>query len=269
MFNQAGPGFSLADVAAVTDNNRNNGWGFGGEGWWVIILFAMIFGWNGNGNWGNGGNNGAGYIDSAIQRGFDTQTIVSKLDGINAGLCSLGYDQLAQMNNIGQTVQQVGYNNQNTFTQGQIANMQSFNAVMSAIEGCCCNTREAISQVRFDMANQGCETRQAIAMATRDIIDNQNNNYRQLHDEMVAYRMEQKDAIIAEQASLIQALNQAQSQSNQNATFQGYLNDFYQRLRDCPVGAYPVPNPNCCYNANVTFQPQGYGYNGACGCGNN
>ena len=30
--------------------------------------------------------------------------------------------------------------------------------------------------------------------------------------------------------------------------------------RDCPVPAYVVPNPNCCYNANVTF-------GNGCGCG--
>lgn len=258
MFNQAGPGFSLADVAAVTDNNRNNGWGgFGGEGWWVIILFAMIFGWNGNGNWGNGGNNGTGYIDAAIQRGFDTQSIISKLDGINSGICSLGYDQLAQMNNIGQTVQQVGYNNQNTFTQGQIANMQSFNAVMSAIEGCCCGTREAISQVRFDMANQACETRQAIAMATRDIIDNQNAIYRQMHDEMVAFQMGLKDQTIAQLTSENQFLRFDRSQTTQNAYLIGQLKE------PCPVPAYWVQNPNCCYPQ----YPQNF--NGACGCGNN
>ena len=31
-------------------------------------------------------------------------------------------------------------------------------------------------------------------------------------------------------------------------------------MRDCPVPAYVVPNPNCCYNANVTF-------GNGCGCG--
>lgn len=38
---------SLADIAAVTGGNRNDGaWGDGG--WWVlIILFALFGGWGG------------------------------------------------------------------------------------------------------------------------------------------------------------------------------------------------------------------------------
>ena len=37
---------SLSDIAAVTRDN--DGWGSGG-GWIMIILFALIFGWGGNG----------------------------------------------------------------------------------------------------------------------------------------------------------------------------------------------------------------------------
>lgn len=40
--------YSLSDLAAVTDGN---GWGNGAGAWWMIILFAMIFGGNGWG-WG-------------------------------------------------------------------------------------------------------------------------------------------------------------------------------------------------------------------------
>lgn len=45
-------------VAPAYANNGNNG-GFGGwgDGWLAIIIFAMIFGWGGNGFGGWGGNN--------------------------------------------------------------------------------------------------------------------------------------------------------------------------------------------------------------------
>lgn len=76
MFNGNSP--SLADIAAVTGNNRDDGF-LGGDGIWAIIVFAMIFGWGGFGNgWGNGGNGGAtpfaaGALTQAdLQRGFDT-----------------------------------------------------------------------------------------------------------------------------------------------------------------------------------------------------
>ena len=43
MFND---GVSLADIAAVTGNNRNNDGMWGDGAWWIVIL--LIFGW-GNG----------------------------------------------------------------------------------------------------------------------------------------------------------------------------------------------------------------------------
>ena len=92
MFNSNG--VSLADIAAVTGNNRNNDGMWGDGAWWIVIL--LIFGWGNNGWGGFGGNgNGAGYTDSAIQRGFDNQAVISKLDGISNGLC----DGFYAMNN--------------------------------------------------------------------------------------------------------------------------------------------------------------------------
>ena len=47
---------SAADLAAVV-GNKNDGFGFGNDGgWWIILLFLVLFG---NGGWGNGfGGNG-------------------------------------------------------------------------------------------------------------------------------------------------------------------------------------------------------------------
>ncbi len=74
---------TASDVALLTGNGRNNDGMFGGDGaWWLIVLFLFAFcGWgNGNG-WGNGGGGatGSAYTDSAIQRGFDNQAVISKL----------------------------------------------------------------------------------------------------------------------------------------------------------------------------------------------
>ena len=90
---------TASDVALLTGNNRNDGM-FGGDGaWWLIVLFLFVFcGWGNNG-WGNNGN-GGGYAATAatqadIQRGFDNSAVISKLDGINSGLC----DGFYAMNN--------------------------------------------------------------------------------------------------------------------------------------------------------------------------
>ncbi len=54
MMNASGP--SLADIAAVTDGNRNNsGWG-DGNGWWVLIMLP----WASNGTAYNGCQNFCG-----------------------------------------------------------------------------------------------------------------------------------------------------------------------------------------------------------------
>lgn len=93
----------------------------------------------------------------------------------------------------------------------------------------------------------------AICNAARDITENQNTNYRQLHDELVAYRMEDKDNTIAELRSQVNALNLSASQSNQNA----YL--VAQLKTPAPVPAYTVPNPNGYYGGQQNCYQ-------SCGC---
>lgn len=56
MFNANMP--SLSDIAAVTGNDRDGGWG--GNGWWIIIILLAMWGGFGGYGWGNGGyGNGA------------------------------------------------------------------------------------------------------------------------------------------------------------------------------------------------------------------
>lgn len=78
-------------------------------------------------------------------------------------------------------------------------------------------------------------------------------NYRQLHDELVTYRMEDKDNTIAELRSQVNALNLSASQSNQNA----YL--VAQLKTPAPVPAYTVPNPNGYYGCQQNCYQ-------SCGC---
>ena len=102
MFNSAVP--SVADIAAVTDgNNRYGGYGFG-EGWWAIIIILALFGGFGRGGlWGNGGSagcDGACATVGDIERGFNNQSTQQRFNGIDQGLCQLGYDNLAQTTNL-------------------------------------------------------------------------------------------------------------------------------------------------------------------------
>lgn len=89
-----------ASIVPVMDVNRGYGYGdgcyngYGGGMWfmWIIVLFALM------GGWGNGyGRNGAGLTQVEMQQGFDTQSILRKLDGISNGLCDGFYAQNTTM----------------------------------------------------------------------------------------------------------------------------------------------------------------------------
>lgn len=257
MFNSNG--LSAADVAAVTCGNSRNDGGWGND-WWAVIIILALFGGFGN----RGGLFGGGYGGSScgcgtpatcsdLQAGFNNQAVTTKLNGLENGLCSLGYDQLAQMNNIGTQIQQGNFALQQTLNNNAIAQMQDTNAVSRQLADCCCENRAAIKDVQYNAALNNNALLQAINNQTNTIVQNDNANYRALHDELVAYQMQQKDETIADLRTQVQAFNLAVSQRNQN----DYLID---KLQPCPTPAYVVPNPNCCYNYG------NFGFNNGCGC---
>ena len=251
MFNN---GVSLADIAAVTGNNRNNDGMWGDGAWWIVIL--LIFGWGGFGGNGWGGNGaGNGYTDAAIQRGFDNQAVVSKLDGINNGICSLGYDQLSQMNGINTNILQTGFGIQQAINADTVSGMQNTNAIQSTLTNmaaqnasCCCETQRQIERgfadTNYNMATQACQTRQAIADSTRSILDYL------CKDKIATLQAENND------------LRRAASQDRQNAllttAMTAQTNQIINAVNPTAIPAYVVPNPNA--------YAYGCGCNQSCGC---
>lgn len=237
---------SLADIAAVTGNNKDDGF-FGGEGIWAIIIFAMIFGYGGFGYGGFGGMGGAnnpglqGIATRAdINEGFALNDIQNGIRGIQQGICDSTY---ALNNSI-----QNGFNGVNVamlqgFNNTNVALMQGQNALQSQLANCCCETREAIQGVNYNMATQACETRQAIVDSTRQVLDFLVN------DKIATLTAENND------------LRRAASQDRQNALLTTEMNAQTQQIinavRPTPVPSFPASNL------------YGYGYNGCCnsGCG--
>ena len=262
-------GLSAADVAAVMNGNscNSNGFGYGfGEGWWVIIILFALFGGFGRGfgGYGAGGSCGSGCgcegsVASVadVQRGFDNQGVTNKLNGLENGLAdgfySMNNSMLTGFNGVQSAIQNSAMNAmQNTFTLQQaiqsdtVANMQNTNALATQLANCCCENRTGFQQVGYDLTTQGNAIQVAIANQTQALMQNQNDNYRALHEEIVANRMEDMKTENANLRSQIQALNLAQSQANQNT----YL---VNTLRPCPQPAYVVANPFCC-NQQTTQQ---------------
>lgn len=245
---------SPADVAVLSGNARNSdNMGFGDNAWWIIVL--LLFGWGRNGFGGGFGGNGG--IGENYVLATDFATIERKLDGINNGICDATFALNNTVTNGFAGVQQTlcqGFNGVNTAVlQSANATERSFCNLSSQLADCCCTTQRAIDGVNYNMAMQTNSLQQTLCNNTRDIIENQNANYRALHDELVANKLEMKNDRIAEQQNEINALRLAASQERQNA----YL---LSELKPCPSAAYIVPNPNCCYNYNVT--------SAGCGCNN-
>ena len=249
---------SVADIAAVTDNN--GGWGGNGGAWWIIvILFALFGGWGRGGAFG--GNGGCG-CDGAcatvgdVERGFNNQSTQQRFNGIDQGLCQLGYDNLAQTSNLQNTVMQGNFALQQAINNAAVASMQDTNSLSRQLADCCCENRQAIAQVRYDMSTDTCAIQNQINQCCCDLKQTMNDNTRAITDQLNAFRMEDKNEQIADLRSQVQALNLAASQQNQNR----YLID---QLRPCPTPAYITCNP---WGANGYG---GFGYGSCCntGCG--
>lgn len=255
-------GVSLADIAAVTGNNRDNDGMWGNGAWWIVIL--LIFGWGGFGNngWGNGngmGSTSAAYTDSAIQRGFDNQAVISKLDGITNGLCDGFYavnnSMLTGFNGINANIMQTGYGIQQAINADTIANMQNTNALQAQLANCCCETREAIQGVNYNMATNTCALQNAMNNNTRDIIDSQQAGTRAILDYLCAKEN-------ADLRDKVQKLELSASQDRQNALLTTAMTAQTQQIvnsvNPTAVPAYVVPNPNA--------YAYGCGCNQSCGC---
>ena len=175
-----------ADMRAVTDGARDDGFGMGGGWMWIIVLFLFLFGFGG-GAWGN---RGQGLTQMEMQQGFDTQEIVRKLDGINYGLCDGFYAQNTTMLN--------GFAGVTTAVRdAQFAQQQ-----------CCCETNRNIDAVRYEAQKNTCDITTAIhaeGEATRALI--QQNEMQALRDK-------------------VSELQLAQSQCAQNAYLTGTLRPY-------------------------------------------
>ena len=227
-------------VAPLYGNNGGGFGNFGGDGWWLILLFLFAF----NGGWGNGfgGNNSVPYaVNNDVQRGFDQASIMGGLNDITSAICN-GFSN-AELSRA----------NANTNLLQSIWNMQMNQ------QNCCCETRQAITAVGGTVASEACETRYANAQNTRDIIDSNNRNMQAIMDKLCALELDNARSKIEDLQRELTAANLLASQTAQTSQI---LADnarqtvaLEQYLNPVPIPAYVVQNPNCC-NAVTN-----------CGCG--
>lgn len=211
-------GLSAADVAAVTGNNNGFGWGDGS--FWIIILFLFAFMGNGFG-YGNG-NGGAD-----MQRGFDQQSVMNGLNGINA-----------------------------TMSANQAAMTAGMNSLAMALQQCCCENRASTADVKYTVSQEGAATRAAVQSGNQAILD------KLCQLELDGIKQNYENRIATMQNALDQARSENQAlrfQSSQGAQTSQILADnakqtvaLEQYLNPTPIPAYMVQNPNCCGTSPLT-----------------
>ena len=267
-------------MPAYNGMGYNNG-GMWGNDWFAWIILLLLFGNRGWGNgWGNDSSCCAPATCADLQRGFDNQSVMNKLNGLENGLCDgfyaqntnilngfhgvdnavcqLGYQTQTAINSIGTQLQQCCCDIGRSIDQSTFQTAQGINNIGNKIDACCCETQRQIER-------GFCDTNYNLATNTTAIIQNAHNDT----DRVIAKLNDMESARQAEKIAALQAENQSlkfqASQTAQNAFITANQDaqtaELIRRLgRDCPVPAFVVPNPNCCYG--------NYGYNTGCGCGN-
>lgn len=253
MFN-TGNCASVPLVANIDGNGNNNGWGTDGSWlWFLIVVFAIFGGWgNGFGGFGGGANGGVG---SEIQRGFDNQAVVSKLDGITNRLCDGFYAVQNGMNGINTNILQTGFGIQQAINADTVANMQNTNALQSQLANSCCETREAIQGINYNMATNTCALQNTMNNNTRDIIDSQQAGTRAILDYLCNEKI---SSLQAENNDLRRAVSQDRQSELLTTQMVAQTQQIINAVNPPAIPAYVVPNPNA--------YAYGCGCNTGCGC---
>ena len=258
---------------ALTDENSNgmvmpvapmgggNGFGnFGGDGWWILLLFLLIGGngWGGFGGYG-GGNELYPWMNqnNQINDGFRDQMINGNITEIRNGVTGLATQMCNGFAGVEQGANARQMANMQTAFANQTAMAQGFNGVQSQLADCCCENRLGTANLQNVIQAENCADRQALNEGVRDIIANQTAGTQRIIDQLCADKLEQKNDIISQlRSELMYARGQA-SQDVQTAAIQAgqraLANEVEQYVLPTPRPAYIVQNPNCCTNA--------------CGCG--
>lgn len=218
---------------------------FGGDGWWVIILLAVL-------GWGRGF--GGGYGDncsSEIQNGFNTQNILSGVNDIRSDVCN-GFAGVNLGVANGFAAAEANANAR------QMADMNQYFQMQSAFQNCCCENRLATANLTNTVTQEAAATRASGAANTQAILD----KLCQLELDGVKQNYEGQIRVLQTQLNSAntdnQALRFAASQIAQN----GQITDsLYNRLATCPVPCMPVYGMQPIFTCN--------GNNNGCGCGNN
>ena len=259
---------------------------FGGDSAiWLIVLLALIWGNNGNGGFGFGGNgfdngyawlsNGQKEIMNNTNNGFDTLHLSNQIEGVRDGVYGLSNQMCNSTSDIVNAVNGGFSNAEISANSRQIANMQqSFNNQLATLQGfnnlgsqfadCCCENRLGIANLNSTILSENCADRAALADGLKDVLINQTANTQRILDQLCNDKIDEKNEKIADLQRQLSMADLKASQVAQNAFIAQGLNNevdaLYNRLATCPINTIPVYG-----NQRIFTCPN----NNGCGCGFN
>ncbi len=291
----------IMPVAPMYGNN-GGGMGWGGDGWWIILLFLLAGNgmWGGFGGMGGFGNMALGYdfpwilngqngINNNVSDGFrDAQlhdSVTSVRDGISAlatqlcgccgdiqnSLCSGFAGVTASVTGAQNALAQQMYGNtiadlERSFA-AQTASAQGMNAIQAQLAQCCCDNRAATADLKYTISSEECATRANSTQNTQGILNAINGGIQSIKDQLCQDKIDAKNDEIATLRQQIAMKDLAASQTAQNAFiahgFSNEVDQLYNRLNSCPVPTTPVYGRTPIFTCNQT-PSCGCG----CGCGN-
>lgn len=221
-------GLSAADVAAVTRNNDDNGWG--GGCWWIwIILIAFLFPMMGG--WNRGG------VETGVQDNFISDEFVKR-----------------DIFNTNQNVSNTACQTQRDVLENRYTTQLGLQQLQASQQNCCCETQKEILQSRYDTALMAQNMQAQMAQCCCDIKESilaDGNATRQLLQENTIQAL--RDKLADRDRDLQNAYNQISQVSQESRIINA--------VRPTPTPAYLTCSPYFAYNMN------GYG-GGCCGSGN-
>lgn len=192
--------------------NGGFGNGFGGDGWWILLLFILL---GGNG-FGGFGNNGGFYPwmnnSDQINAGFQNQLlngniagIQNSINGVNAAVTN-GFAQSEIADNA-----------------RQMADMNQSFAIQSSLQNCCCENRQSIADLKYTLAQEACADRAAVTDALRDVLTANAANTQRILDQMCSDKIDAKNEKIAELQRELQMAQLSASQVSQTAAIEQFI----------------------------------------------
>ena len=247
--------------------------GFGSDGAiWLIVLLALIWGNNGNGNgfFGNNGfdngyawlSNGQKDIMNNTTDGFNSLHLSNQIEGTRDGIYSLSNQLCNSTSDITSAISNGFYSSEIAANNRAVNQMQDTFALSRQFADCCCENRLGIANLASTVISENCADREALSNGIRDIISSQTANTQRILDQLCNDKIDAKNEKIADLQREILMKDLQASQTAQTATLrlgqEAEVDALYNRLSNCPVPTVPV------YGRQPIFT-----CNNGCGCNGN